>query len=222
MNHPEHRLAHVEPRSGPSEIKCKLSANVATSVLLYRSSLGWHHQSQEILKNRDGFGLIECCVKVCQCLSHSLHKDGDKYTPTETILDEHKRVYSATYQISQRGGKALQLRYDERQVTFCKWEGWLSGSLRVHLSVNTQPQGVVGERLGQTDFYLLNSGLMSGHGAFNAYLFHMGLADNPKCANCDRKERDDDAWHTLFECPAFQMFQEERDDNCNRDGWGAS
>ena len=60
---------------------------------------------------------------------------------------------------------------------------------------------------GQMDFYL--SQVMSGHGAFNAYLFRMRLADSPECANCDTRGRDDDAWHTLFECPAFTQQREE-------------
>ncbi len=56
------------------------------------------------------------------------------------------------------------------------------------------------------NFYLTQ--VMSGHGAFNAYLFCMN-SGNPECTNCDRRERDDDAWHTLFECPVFQLYQED-------------
>ncbi len=57
------------------------------------------------------------------------------------------------------------------------------------------------------NFYLTQ--VMSGHGAFNTYLFRMKLAESPKCANCDRRGQDDDAWHTPFECPAFQLHQED-------------
>ncbi len=57
------------------------------------------------------------------------------------------------------------------------------------------------------DFYLTEA--MSSHGMFNAYLFCIRLPDSPKCVNCDTKVWDDDAWHTLFECPAFQLFQED-------------
>ncbi len=44
-----------------------------------------------------------------------------------------------------------------------------------------------------------------GHGAFNAYLFRVKLAESLECTNCDRRGRDDDAWSTLLECPAFQL-----------------
>ncbi len=57
------------------------------------------------------------------------------------------------------------------------------------------------------NFYLMQE--MSGHGAFNAYLFRMKLVESPDCSNCDRRGRDDDAWHTLIECLAFQLYQEE-------------
>ncbi len=60
---------------------------------------------------------------------------------------------------------------------------------------------------GQMNFYLTQ--VMSSHGAFNAYLFRMKLAESPDCSNCDRRGRDDDAWHTPFEYLAFRLYQEE-------------
>ncbi len=50
---------------------------------------------------------------------------------------------------------------------------------------------------------------MSDHRAFNAYLFRMKLVDSPDISNCDRRGWDDDAWHNLFECPAFQLYWED-------------
>ncbi len=50
---------------------------------------------------------------------------------------------------------------------------------------------------------------MSSHEAFKAYLFPMKLAESLECTNCERKGRDDDAWHILLECPAFQLYQED-------------
>ncbi len=57
------------------------------------------------------------------------------------------------------------------------------------------------------NFYLTQ--VMSCHGAFNTYLFHMKLAESPDCFNCDRRGRDDDAWHTLFEYLTFQLYRED-------------
>ncbi len=58
------------------------------------------------------------------------------------------------------------------------------------------------------NFYLRQ--VMSGHGAFNAYLFRMKLVESPECTNYDRRGWDDnDTWHTLFECPAFQLYWED-------------
>ncbi len=58
------------------------------------------------------------------------------------------------------------------------------------------------------NFYLTH--VMSGHRVFIVYLFCMRLVGSPECANCDKKKGlDDDAWHTMCECPAFQLFQED-------------
>ncbi len=37
----------------------------------------------------------------------------------------------------------------------------------------------------------------------------MKLAESLECANCGRRGRDDDAWHTMFEYPAFQLYWED-------------
>ncbi len=57
------------------------------------------------------------------------------------------------------------------------------------------------------NFYL--TPVMSGHGEFNANLFRTKLVESLDCSNCDRRGRDDDTWHTLFECPAFRLYREE-------------
>ncbi len=57
------------------------------------------------------------------------------------------------------------------------------------------------------NFYLTQ--VMSGRAAFNTYLFRMKLVESPECINCDRRGRDDDAWRTLFECTAFQLYWED-------------
>ncbi len=57
------------------------------------------------------------------------------------------------------------------------------------------------------NFYLTQ--VMSGHREFNACLFRMKLVGSFDCFNCDRRGRDDDAWHTLLECPAFQLYRED-------------
>ncbi len=31
----------------------------------------------------------------------------------------------------------------------------------------------------------------------------------PDCSNCNRRGWDDDTWHTMFECPTFQLYQED-------------
>ncbi len=101
------------------------------------------------------------------------------------------------------------VRREERQVTLHKWKEQLSESSKgewTHLLIRNRDAWL--ERgHGQMNFHLTQ--VMSGHGAFKAYLFHMKLVESPECSNCDRRGRDDGAWHTLFECPAFRLYQEE-------------
>ncbi len=78
---------------------------------------------------------------------------------------------------------------------------------RVDSSVNSQLWAVFGEGHGQMDFYLIL--VMSSHGTFNTYPFHVRLAESPKCANCNWRGRGDDAWRTLFKGSSFQPYQED-------------
>ncbi len=95
-------------------------------------------------------------------------------------------------------GKALQVRRKERQVTFGKWKERLSGSSKGEwtLLLIHNLKAWLERGHGQMNFYLTQ--VISGHGAFNVYLFHMKLVESPKCANCGRRGWDDDAWQILF------------------------
>lgn len=55
-----------------------------------------------------------------------------------------------------------------------------------------------------------NNKLEKNHYHFDYYYnFCLRLPENPKCSNCDIRERDDDDWHTLFECSEFLQQQDE-------------
>jgi len=56
------------------------------------------------------------------------------------------------------------------------------------------------------DFWLTQ--VMSGHGKFNKYLFRMKISLKAEYSNCDIRGRDDNTWHTLFECPTYQKERE--------------
>ncbi len=143
----------------------------------------------------------------------TVHRDcfwAGRYTPDWDRMDKHKRVYRATCWISLRSESALQVRCDEMCITLCKWEEWLSESLKgeyTHLLRNNLEVWL--ERgNGRMDFYLNH--VTSHDKAFSAYLFHMRLVENPKCANWDRKRRDDNAWHTLFIVQHFNCTRKTR------------
>ncbi len=133
---------------------------------------------------------MEDCVKVCQCLSHYLCRGSlctGRYTPIEIVTDECKRVYITTRRINPKSAKALRVRHKERQVAFCKWKEWLSESSKgdwtrrlIHNLVVWLERGH-----GQMNFYLTQ--VMSGHVAFNTYLFRMKLVESPNYTNSGRR-----------------------------------
>ncbi len=144
---------------------------------------------------------MEGCVKVCQCLLHCLHTGSlcaGRYTPIEIVADVRKRIYSATCWINPKSGKALQSSVKKDKSRSVNGR---NGSLKAR-----KQSGLVCGN-GQMNFYLTQ--VMSGQGAFNGYLHHMKLVESHKCTNCDRRGRDDDNWHTLFECLAFQLYRKD-------------
>ncbi len=40
----------------------------------------------------------------------------------EIVAKERKRVYSTTCRVKPKSAKALRVRHEEKQVTFCKWK----------------------------------------------------------------------------------------------------
>lgn len=57
----------------------------------------------------------------------------------------------------------------------------------------------------QVTFHLAQA--LTGHGAFNGYLYRFGLAASAECALCGAP--DDDVEHTLFVCPAWEYHRTE-------------
>ncbi len=97
----------------------------------------------------------------------------------EIVADERRRVYSATRRVKPKSAKALRVRREERQVVLRKWKERLSESCKgewTRLLIRNLDVWL-GRSHGQMNFYLTQ--VISGHGAFNAYLFSMKLADSP-------------------------------------------
>ncbi len=197
----------------PSKGKHKLLANVTMSVLLYGAPI-WADTINAREYKRTEFVSLQWkaalrCASAYRTVSTEAVCVLAGILPIEIVVDERKEGISVTRRINLKSAKVLWVRHEERQVTLCKWKERLSKSskgewtcLLIHnLEVWLE------RRHGQMNFYVTQ--VMSGHGAFNAYLFHMKLAESPDCTNCNRRGRDDNAWHTLFECPAFQLYWED-------------
>ncbi len=206
---------------GPSESECKQVVNIAMLILLYRASIlanainTKEYQRTEMVLVQWKTALK--CVIAYRTVSTEAVCMLVGIPPIEIVADERKRVYSTTCWISWGSGKALQLRCNKRYVTLYNLEKRLSGSLkRDWIDLLIQNLKMWLERgYGQMEFYLTQ--VMSGHGAFNAYLFCMKLPESPKCANCDRKGRAYPVW-----VYGISTVLGRHDDGSARDGWGVS
>ncbi len=147
------------------------------------------------------------CVSAYHTVSTEVSRPG--VSLIEILMVEHERLYSSTRQISPGRGKVLRVRCDKRQVTLHKWEERHFGSSKGEWSRLLIWNLVVWLERGHREMYFYLTQRMSGYVAFNTYPFHMKLMESTKCANCDKRGRDDDACLTLFECPAFQLYQED-------------
>ncbi len=126
---------------GPSESKYKLLANVAMLVLLYEVPI-WADTINAKECRRTEVVLVQWkaasrCVQwkaASRCVSAYCTVSTEAVCVLigilliEMVADKCKREYSATRWISLGSGKMLLVRFDDRKVTFHKWEERFSGS----------------------------------------------------------------------------------------------
>ncbi|CAB0001559.1 unnamed protein product, partial [Nesidiocoris tenuis] len=70
----------------------------------------------------------------------------------------------------------------------------------------------LGRSQGEVDFFLTQ--LLTGHGAFRAYLHKMGRARSPMCLHCS--DAQDDACHTFFVCERWAGWRRAVEDELGR------
>ncbi len=166
---------------GPSKGKRKLLANIAMSVLLYGAPI-WAHAINARQYRRTEMVSVQrkatlryvsayCTVSTeAVCVLAGI-------PPIEMVADERRRIYSTTRRVKPKSAKALRVRREERQVTLHKWKERLSESFKgewTRLLIRNLDAWLERDHR-QMNFYLTQ--VMSGHRAFNAYLFRMKLAD---------------------------------------------
>ncbi|XP_054259342.1 uncharacterized protein LOC128984085 [Macrosteles quadrilineatus] len=103
--------------------------------------------------------------------------------------------------------EAYRLRLARVQRTFQMWqESWereTRGRWTARLIRQVQPW--VERRHGEVDYYLTQ--FLSGHGYFQSYLHLMAKTNSPDCIYCPCIP--DDAEHTFFHCPQWDMLCQE-------------
>ncbi len=109
---------------GPSKGKRKLLANVAMSVLLYGAPI-WadainarqYRRTEMVLVQRKA--ALRCVSAYCTVSTEAVCVLAGILL-IEIVVDEHRRVYSATCRVKPKSVKALRVRREERQVILRK------------------------------------------------------------------------------------------------------
>ncbi len=203
----------------------KLLVNVAMSVLLYGAPI-WadainarQYRRTEMVSVQQKAALR--CVSAYRIVSTEVVCVLAGIPPIEIVADERRRVYSATRWVKLKSAKALWVRREERQVMLRKWKERLSESSKgqwTRLLIRNLDAWL--ERgHGQMNFYLTQ--VMSGQGAFNAYLFRMKLADSPSAPTAIQ-EGEMMTPGTLVRVSGILTVPGGGDDCCRKDGRTAS
>lgn len=187
---------------GPSKSKRSLLMSVVHSRLLYGAQL-WAESAQNVQKSRNAILQAQRCaaLRVARCyrtVSDMAALVLARMPPASLMAIERKTAYEVkkagtAYSTAEGRLKTILAWQSQWEHTNkAEWTRRLLPDIRRWLTACTVPT------------YHLSQAL-SGHGCFRKYLYAKKRADSPYCVYCRTAE--DDAAHTLFECPQWDSVR---------------
>lgn len=195
-------LSRLMPNvGGPRHSKRKVLCSVAHSIVLYAAPV-WE-TAMKTARTRRKLETINRKVAIRVCSAYrTISADAVAVIagcpPLDLLVSERKEIHLGTDKNIAR--KNLLERWQLR------WENTEKGLWTRTLIPDIGAW--VDRDHGETDFFLTQA--ISGHGCYRAYLKRFGLIDDPSCTYCGDN---DDAGHTLFQCPRWTDI---REDCCRR------
>lgn len=197
---------------GPSEAKRRLYATVLGSVALYGAPV-WY---QALLASAKGKRILRAAqktvvIRVCSAyrtISFEAAVLLARTVPYELAAAERGRIYERIADGKRRGLQVdtEDIAQQERETTMRQWctriednslpGKWTRNAIRPNMA------SWLLRKWGSIDFYTTQ--LLSDHGGFAVYLNRIERMEGTACFCCDRRVNDD-ARHTLFECPAWEV-----------------
>ncbi|XP_043494153.1 uncharacterized protein LOC122519054 [Polistes fuscatus] len=199
---------------GTREKKRRLYSSVIHSVLLYGAPVWWRavvedqrvRRAVRALQRR--VAIRVCCAYKTVSYYAAMMVAGiiplDNLAPQ--LADAYAAVREADDPVFPRTRAVLGAVSKRRAIAAWKEEevnlvGAIGATgVRVRAAIASRLEEWVGRPFSlETTFHTTQ--LMTGHGCFPAYLYGIRKADSPRCFHCDAGN--DDADHTLIECPAW-------------------
>lgn len=198
------RLSRIMPNlGGPKECRRRLLVAVAHSVLLYGAPT-WAHTLEyskinaNILNAAQRRALLRgiCAYRTVSMTATNVLS---AVPPADLLAQEREMAFRARRVEVPRTGnevtpRAITLNAWARKLVECEDGVWTR-----RLIPNVAQW--CNRRHGQLQFHMTQ--IMSGHGCFGVYLHKIGKEATKSCHHCSSPE--DDAAHTLFVCPAWEV-----------------
>ena len=196
-------LARIMPNiGGPRQARRKLLTSVVTSVMLYAAPI-WsaatavpaHMRQMTSVYRRSALRV----ARAYRTVSYDAVCVIADMTPIHLLAEERAEVYGRRRenQIVDRRTIAEETRVAVTE----RWQRLWDVSSRGRWTHRLIPNILiwVTRKHGEVDFYIAQ--LLTGHGAFRAYLERFQLGDDASCPTCQPEP--EDAEHVFFRCPRF-------------------
>lgn len=186
-------LAGLMPNiGGPGAAKRRMLCSVVHSQMLYAAP-AWYSvtTNRRVLQKLTSLQR-KLCIRICSA-----------YRTTSTdAVGVIAGIPPIELQILERRERYIGVaRVTARENTLHRWQTrWHNGRQgRWTYRLITNIERWISRPYGEPDYFL--SQALSGHGCFRKYLFSRRRVETPNCPYCDEE---DDAEHTLFECPRWE------------------
>ncbi|CAB0007882.1 unnamed protein product [Nesidiocoris tenuis] len=198
---------------GPRASRRRVLMSVVHSILLYgvevwadSLSIAYHRKRLAAVQRR-------CALRVAcayRTVSHEAVMVVAGAIPIHLLAKERKEVYQKKGQPGTRATKKEESREETLGRWQEEWDAAQKGQWTKRLIPRLGPW--LGRSQGEVDFFLTQ--LLTGHGAFRAYLHKMGRARSPMCLHCS--DAQDDACHTFFVCERWAGWRRAVEDELGR------
>lgn len=190
--------------NGPATSKRRVLVRALQSAITYAAPI-WAsalHCKRNVgkLRSLQRSMLLRCCSGYCTVSADAAAVIAGR-VPIDLLINERTRIRMKQKENTQT---SEEIKRKEREATLDMWQQqWAQGlnnKARWTRSVLRSVRDWIYRKHGEVDYYLTQA--LTGHGCFGEYFFRIKKAASPSCT-CG--ERVDDAKHTLFACPMFNL-----------------